>query len=55
MAHLIIGTLVAWHVVALANLYRLVGANVMPIALINGVILVACLMLLVYDGLEGRR
>jgi hypothetical protein len=54
-AHLIIGTLVAWHVGALIYVYRLVGAGVMPIALINGVILVAWLMLLLCDGHKRRR
>jgi hypothetical protein len=54
-AYLIIGSLVVWNVLALLNLYRLVGASVMPIALTSGLTLVTWLLLLVYDGPEGRR
>jgi hypothetical protein len=49
-AYLIMGSLVAWNVVALVHVYRLVGAGVMPMALMNGLILVAWLLLLIYDG-----
>jgi hypothetical protein len=55
MAHLIMGSLVACHVGALVYLYQLVGANVMPMVLSTGLILVAWLLLLIYDGPEGRR
>jgi hypothetical protein len=54
-AHLIIGSFVVWNVVALLYLYRLVGAGVMPIALMNGLILVAWLMLLLCDDHKRRR
>jgi hypothetical protein len=55
MAALILGTLVAWHVGALVNLWRLVGAGVMPMVLVSGLTLLAWLILVMYDGRVERR